>query len=51
MRSAETAAGLVPGYNDENAANLTLGVTLHQPRDLEEQARQMLADQGLPEVA
>ena len=49
--TAETAAGLVPGYNDENAANLTLGVTLHQPRDLEEQARQMLADQGLPEVA
>lgn len=47
----ETAAQLAADYNDENAANVTLGVTLHQPRDLEEQAVQILEDQGLPEVA
>lgn len=41
---------LVPDYNDEAAANITLGVTLHQPRDLDQQAAQMLTDQGLPEL-
>ena len=46
--TAETARALVPDYDSGNAANLTLGVTLHQPRDLEEQAAQILADQGLP---
>lgn len=46
----ETAKELVPGYDDENAANITLGVTLHQPRDLEVQAAQILSDQGLPET-
>lgn len=46
--TAETAEALVPGYNREDAANITLGITLHQPRDLEEQAAQMLLDQGLP---
>ena len=45
-----TAASLMPDYDSENAANLTLGVTLHQPRGLEEQAAEMLSDQGLPEV-
>ena len=48
--TADTAASLMPDYNSENAANLTLGVTLHQPRSLEEQAAEMLSDQGLPEV-
>ena len=40
----------MPDYDSGNAANLTLGVTLHQPRGLEEQAAEMLSDQGLPEV-
>ena len=48
--TADTAASLMPDYDSENAANLTLGVTLHQPRGLEEQAAEMLSDQGLPEV-
>ena len=49
--TAETARTLVPDYDSENAANLTLGVTLHQPRDLEIQAAQILTDQGLPELS
>ena len=49
--TADTAANLMPDYDSENAANLTLGVTLHQPRDLETQAAQILTDQGLPELA
>ena len=48
--TAETAQTLVPDYDSENAADLTLGVTLHQPRDLDAQAAQILADQGLPEL-
>ena len=48
--TADTAASLMPDYDSENAANLTLGVTLHQPRDLEDQAAQILTDQGLPEA-
>ena len=48
--SEETAQTLMPGYNDEAAANITLGVTLHQPRELEQQAAQILSDQGLPEA-
>lgn len=45
-----TAQELMPGYDGAAAANITLGVTLHQPRDLEQQAAQLLADQGLPEL-
>ena len=48
--TADTAASLMPDYDSENAANLTLGVTLHQPRDLDAQASQILDDQGLPEL-
>jgi len=48
--SAGTARTLVPDYDSENASNLTLGVTLHQPRDLEIQAAQILTDQGIPEL-
>ncbi len=47
----ETAEKLAPGYHEEQAANVTLGVTLHQPRNLEEQAAGMLKDQGLSETA
>lgn len=49
--SAETAKRLVPGYQDENSANITLGVTLYQPKDLEEQAIAMMEDQGVGQVA
>ena len=49
--TADTARTLVPDYDSENAAGLTLGVTLHQPRDLEIQAAQILTDQGLPELS
>ena len=49
--TAETARTLMPDYDRESAANITLGVTLHQPRELEEQAARILADQGLPELA
>ena len=48
--TADTARALVPDYDRETAANLTLGVTLHQPRDLEAQAAQLLTDQGLPDL-
>lgn len=47
----ETASELVPGYDGENAENVTLGVTLYQPRDLETQAAQILKDQGVPDTA
>lgn len=47
--AAECAAGLLPGYPD--AASVTLGVDLHQPRELEEQARQIMKDQGVSEIA
>ena len=49
--SAETARALASDYDSENATNLTLGVTLYQPRDLETQAAQILTDQGLPELS
>ena len=48
--SAETATQLMPGYDSENAADITLGVTLYQPRELEQQAQQILQDQGLPQL-
>ena len=48
--SAETATQLMPGYDSENAAGITLGVTLYQPRELEQQAQQILQDQGLPQL-
>lgn len=46
----ESAESLSPGYGAENAANLTLGVTLHQPKDLEAQAQEILTRQGIGEV-
>lgn len=49
--TAETAKRLVSGYQDENSANITLGVTLYQPKDLEEQAVAMMEDQGVGQVA
>lgn len=47
--TAECAAGLLPGYPD--TASVTLGVDLHQPRELEEQAQQIMKDQGVSEAA
>ena len=47
--TAECAAGLLPGYLD--TASVTLGVDLHQPKELEQQAQQIMADQGVNQVA
>ena len=49
--TADTAGQLVPGYDGEAAHNVTLGVTLYQPRDLDAQAEQILADQGISGVS
>ena len=49
--TADTARVLIPDYDSEDAAGITLGVNLYQPRDLEHQAVQILKDQGLPELA
>ena len=46
--TADAAQALSPGYDGENAANVTLGVNLHQPKDLEEQAAAILEEQGIP---
>ena len=43
----ETARDLYPEYDAETARNTTLGVTLYQPRNLEAQAEQLLASQGI----
>ena len=47
--TADTASALFPGYDGETAKNVTLGLTLHQPRELEAQAAEILRDQGLPD--
>lgn len=46
----ETAAQLMPGYAEETAPNVTLGVNLHQPRNLETQAAEILEEQGISGV-
>ena len=46
--TAECAAGLLTGYPD--TASVTLGVDLHQPKELEQQAQQIMADQGVNQV-
>ncbi len=43
----EEAELLSPGYKEENTHNVTLGVTLHQPKNLEEQAEEILSRQGV----
>ena len=43
----ERARELLPGYEDPQARNITLGVKLHQPGDLELQAEEMLQELGL----
>ena len=45
--SQDTAGNLAPGYG--NAANVTLGVNLHRPENLEAQADAVLAQQGIEE--
>ncbi len=47
----ETAAELVPGYDAEGAANVTLGVILYQPKQLDVQAEQILAEQGVSGIS
>lgn len=43
----EEAKELLPDYNKENAHNVTLGITLHQPKNLEKQADLILNEQGV----
>ena len=43
----EEAKELLPDYDKENAYNVTLGVTLHQPKNLEKQADLILNEQGV----
>lgn len=45
--TADTAQALEAGYDDENAHNVTLGVTLYRPDNLEEQAADILKEQGV----
>ena len=46
--TAECAAGLLTGYPD--TASVTMGVDLHQPKELEQQAQQIMIDQGVNQV-
>ncbi len=46
--TAECAAELWPGYPD--TASVTMGVNLHQPKELDQQAQQIMADQGVNQV-
>ena len=46
--TAECAAGLLPGYPD--TASVTMGVDLHQPKELEQQAQRIMI-QGINQVA
>lgn len=43
----EEAKLLLPDYDEETAHNVTLGVNLHQPKDLEAQAEEILLQQGV----
>lgn len=43
----EEAQKLLPDYDAENAHNVTLGVNLHQPQKLEEQAEDLLSQLGV----
>jgi putative ABC transport system permease protein len=43
----EEAKELLPDYDAENAQNVTLGVKLYQPKKLEEQAEDILSQQGV----
>ena len=47
--TAECAAELWPGYPD--TASVTMGVNLHQPKELDQQAQQIMADQGVNQVS
>ncbi|HIQ99931.1 MAG TPA: ABC transporter permease [Candidatus Scybalocola faecavium] len=49
--SADTAKTLMPDYDSSVSPNITLGVTLYQPKDLESQAARILSEQGLFEAS
>ncbi len=49
--SADTARELFPGYQDGSGPDVILGVTLHQPKDLDRQAASILEEQGVTEVS
>ncbi len=48
--SADTARDLLPDYRNETGHNVTLGVNLHQPRNLDVQAASILEEQGISGV-
>lgn len=48
---ADTAQELVPGYQDKTSRNVTLGVNLYQPEDLDEQAASILEELGVAGVS
>ena len=48
--SPDTARKLVPGCLDKSSPNITLGVNLHQPRELDGQAASILEEQGISEI-
>lgn len=48
--SPDTARKLEPGCLDKNSPTVTLGVTLHQPKDLEGQAASILEEQDISEI-
>lgn len=45
--SADTALTLAPDYPDNDSRNVTLGVNLHHPVNLDEQAAAILTEQGI----
>ena len=49
--SSDTALALVPDYSDQNSRTVTLGVTLHRPGNLDEQAAAILKEQGIAGVS
>lgn len=49
--SADTARTLVPDYQDKESHNVTLGVNLYQPENLDQRAADILEEQGIAGVS
>ena len=49
--SADTAKEQFPDYEDKASNNVTLGVNLHQPKDLDQQAVSIVEEQGVAGVS
>lgn len=48
--AADTAQKLFPSYQDKSSHSVTLGVNLHQPKNLDQQAATILEEQGITGV-